>query len=230
MVDYILYYNTVCPFSRKVAFMLNEFDIKYKKIDAKIWRIEPEFLNISPSNEIPVLLDINNEYVVNDSYVIIDYLDNINNSIFTKSDYFGTNIFEKTEIQRLQMWFDKKFFNEITKILMEEIFYKTFENNSEVPNSKRIEILRFNLNSHIKYMQNILSIRKWLACEKFTIADVSALCHISILDYIGYINWNKYPKLKEWYLIAKSKKGFEKILHERIGSFNPSKNYNKYDF
>ena len=79
-------------------------------------------------------------------------------------------------------------------------------------------------------MQNILSIRKWLGCEKFTIADVSAMCHISIVDYIGYINWNKYPKLKEWYLIAKSKKGFEKILQERIGSFAPSKNYNKYDF
>lgn len=230
MSDYILYYNTVCPFSRKVAFMLDEFGIEYKSIDTKIWRIEPEFLNISPSNEIPVLIDLNNEYIVNDSYVIIDYLDNINNFVFTESGYFGINIFEKSEVQRLQMWFDKKFFNEVTKIITEEVFYKTFENNDEVPNSNRIEIFRCNLNSHIKYMQDILSIRKWLGCEKFTIADVSAASHISILDYIGYINWKKYPRLKEWYIVVKSKKGFEKILKERIGSFIPSLNYNKYDF
>ena len=128
------------------------------------------------------------------------------------------------------MWFDKKFFSEITKLIMEEIFFKTFENNDDVPSSMKIDAVRFNLGLHIKYMESLLMNRKWLACEKFTMADVSAVSHISIMDYLGYINWHKYPKLKDWYLIIKSKKGFEGILKERIGSFTPSLNYNKYDF
>ena len=76
-----------------------------------------------------------------------------------------------------------------------EEFYKTFENNNEVPDSKKMDIFRYNLNMHIKYMENLLISRKWLACERFTIADVAAATHISILDYIGHINWRKYPKL-----------------------------------
>lgn len=210
--------------------MFDEFEIEYVKKDVKIWRIEPWFLDISPTNEAPALVDNKNNIIVNDSYVIINYLDDINDNIFSRFDFFGRDIFEKAETQRLQMWFDKKFFSEVTKVLVEEVFFKTFENNSEIPDLKRMEMIRYNLNMHIKYMESLLLTRKWLACERFTIADVSAATHISILDYIGYINWKKYPKLKDWYIIAKSKKGFEKILKERIGSFTPSTNYERYDF
>ncbi len=229
-VSYVFYYSNICPFSRKIRFVLDEFNLEYKMIDVKLWRIDSEFLKISPSNETPVLVDKKNDFVVTDSYVIIDYLDYTNSGIFTKNDTFGNDIFEKTEIQRLQMWFDKKFFSDITKIVMDEVFFKTFENNNEVPNSKKIDIIRYNLDLHIKYMERLLSSRKWLACEKFTVSDISAAAHISILDYLGYINWNRYPKLKDWYIVIKSKKGFENMLNERIGAFTPSINYNKYDF
>lgn len=229
-MNYTLYYSSICPFSKKVRFILDEFCFEYKKIDIKLWRIDRDFLDISPSNETPVLVDEKNNYIVNDSYVIIDYLDYVNSSILSKSGLFGGDIFEKSEIQRLQMWFDKKFFSDITKMVMEEIFFKTFENNNKVPDSRKLDIIRYNFDLHVRYMEELLATRKWLACEKFTLADISASVHLSILDYLGYINWNKYPKLKDWYIVIKSKKGFENILNERIGAFKPSTNYNKYDF
>lgn len=229
-MSYILYYSSICPFSRKVKFILDEFCLNYEKVDVKLWRIDTNFLAISPSNETPVLIDKDSSFVVNDSYIIIDYLDCTNSNIFSKNGLFGQDIFEKSEIQRLQMWFDKKFFSEVTKLVMEEIFFKTFENNNEVPDSRKIDTIRFNLDLHMRYIEELLVSRKWLACEKFTVADISATAHLSIMDYLGYINWNKYPKVKDWYIVIKSKKGFENILKERIGSFTPSLNYNKYDF
>ena len=40
--------------------------------------------------------------------------------------YLGNDEIEKAEIRRLEMWFDKKFFNEVSKYILEERVYNTF--------------------------------------------------------------------------------------------------------
>ena len=56
-------------------------------------------------------------------------------------------------------------------------------------------------------MEFLLTKNKWLACEKFSLADISVATQISVVDYFGHINWKKFFKLKEWYSIIKSKRG-----------------------
>ena len=69
----------------------------------------------------------------------------------------------------------------------------------------RINIASINLEKHITYIEYLLSKRKWLASEVFSIADIAASTQLSVLDYTGYINWDKNQKLKEWYMTIKSK-------------------------
>ncbi len=228
-MDFILYYNSVCPFSRKIRFLLDDSDINYTKVDIAIWNIDKEFTSINPANETPVLYNEQKHLFIYDSYIIAEYLNNISKN--TGMDYLTTRSqIDYLEAQRLHMWFDKKFYREVTQAIIEETFYKTFRNNSSIINSNRIKAARFNLDLHLNYMDNILVDRKWLASEFFSIADIAASTQISILDYLGYINWKRYFKLKTWYSIIKSKKGFKNILLERIGSFNPSVYYNDPDF
>ena len=170
--------------------------------------------------------------VICDSFLICNYIDEleIKEDELGYFNFLGNGLPEKYEIQRLHMWFDKKFYNEVSKHFIEEIFLNYVKGNKST-DMEKINIVLQNLDKHILYIEYLLSKRKWLACESFTVADMAAATQLSILDYMGYINWNKYRKLKDWYIIIKSKQGFKKILYDtKIIGFKPSACYTELDF
>ena len=231
--EYVLYHSLICPFSRKIRFLLDERDIQYKKVEIKIWDKDDKILRLNVANETPVLTCPKEGLVIIDSYIIAEYLNDFENDCkedeFNYFNLLGDSLEEKLEIQRLHMWFDKKFYNEITSYVIEEVFYKTFKIKKNV-NNEKLAVARYNLEANIEYMEHLLTTRKWLAIEKFSLADLAAATQISILDYLGYINWDKYLKLKNWYTIIKSKKGFREILKDKIAGFLPSRYYKELDF
>lgn len=233
MVDCVLYHYPLCPFSRKVRFVLNEFGFTYKLKEVKFWKRNVELLKLNPLNEIPVLIDQENDAVIIDSFVIAEYLDakyNKESNSLLKLSFLSQDEVQKAEIRRLEMWFDKKFYNEVSKYILEEKVYNTFLDNAVNINTKRLKAGQKNLDNHIRYMEYLLDNRKWLAGEEFTIADISAATQISSLDYLGEISWNKYSLLKDWYSTIKSKTSFRSILNDKIEGFAPSKYYTELDF
>lgn len=232
MVDYILYHYPLCPFSRKIRFLMDELGLPYKLKEAKIWKRDTELLKLNPANDIPVLVDQKNDLVFVDSFVIAEYLDAVYNGKKTdllSMSYLSSDELERVEIRRLEMWFDKKFYNEVSKYILEERVYNTFLGKVDI-NTKRLKAGQKNLDSHLRYMEYLLDERKWLAGESFTLADIAAGAQISSLDYLGEISWTKYKILKDWYLTIKSKIGFHGILKDRIEGFKPSKYYTEFDF
>ena len=233
---YDLYSSVICPFSRKTRFFLEELSIQYRNIEVYYWEKEKNFLQLNPANETPVLVDKMSNINVYDSAVICDYL-YIQESLKDQLDYYslyGKNDKEKYEIKRLESWFDKKFYNEITKIIIDEYFIKTYKNN--LPLNKRL-IYGSNgvvqkLEKHIEYIEFFLLTddKKWLANDEFSLADISAVAQLSILDYLGFIKWEYYGKMKDWYVSIKQKRGFKNILKSKIISFEPSIYYTKLDF
>jgi glutathione S-transferase len=169
--------------------------------------------------------------VICDSFLICDYLNEneVSKENYDYFNFFGENTDSMYEIQRLQMWFDKKFYSEVSKYFIDEIFLNFMKGN-EYTNIEKINVGSINLEMHIKYMEFLLGRRKWLASEMFSIADIAAATQLSTIDYIGYIKWDKYLRLKEWYMTIKSKKGFRNILTEKIPGFKSSKYYSELDF
>ena len=232
MLKYNLYHYSFCPFSRKIRFLLDEIKLAYRKIEVKPYEENNEFIKLNPLNEAPVLIDNDNGIKIIDSYVIADYLKNMEyrNFIDLKDEFFGSNLREQLEINRLQMLFDKNFYNDITKPILYETVYSTFDESKRCYSSGIISKVKANLNAYVEYMEYLLTKNKWLACEKFSIADISAATELSVIDYFGHINWKRCFKLKEWYNIVKSKRGFNDILNDRLPGFTPSTNYNRIDF
>ena len=233
MSKYTLYSTTFSPFSRKVRFFLDEKGIDYQLTEIKFWTRDKEFLKLNPANEVPVLKNLQTKDVICDSYLICEYIDEVENNDNELSyfNFLGKNLKEKYEIQRLHMWFDKIFYNEVSKYFIDETYLNFLKGNKQKQNSvDKINIGLSNLKRHIQYMEFLLSKRKWLAGEIFSIADIAASTQLSVLDYIGYIDWNEYQKLKEWYITIKSKKGFKNMLYEKISGFQQSEYYSKLDF
>ena len=224
---YKIYHQTICPFSRKVRILLAEKDIEVELVTENFWERREEFIAMNTMGTVPVLFNINSGEIISCSSVIAEY---INETYNEGADFIGNSISQRAESRRIQYWFDHKFFNEVTKVILEERYFNRFLKNQPSASPNKIMICKNNLEIHLGYMEYLLSKRQYLAGEVITIADFAAAGQISSLDYFGDINWRNHNTVKDWYCLIKSQKGFKKILTDKVPGILPPLWYNKLDF
>lgn len=222
---YKLYHQPLCPFSRKIRFLLAAKDIEFKLIEENFWERRREFIAMNTMGTVPVLFDDNNGDIICCSSVIVEYIEEKHKS----KGFLGDSLTQKAENRRLQCWFDEKFFNEVSKHILSERYFNRFA-SAKSPNSINLRIAKNNLDIHLKYIEFLLENKKYLAGNEISLADFSAAGHISALDYFGDINWINYSFVKEWYSLIKSHKSFAEILNDKVINTTPPQHYNKIDF
>jgi len=224
---YTLYHQSLCPFSRKIRFLFTEKNISFELIKENFWERRKEFIAINTAGTVPVLFDKRNHHIICGSSVIVEYIEEKHNE---GHNYIGDSLIKRAEARRIQLWFDEKFYNEVSKHILKERFFNRFLPNSIDINPENLRLAHYNLNIHLNYIEFLLENRKYLAGDKISIADFAAAGHLSALDYFGDINWHNRDLLKEWYFVIKSQKGFSEILKDRIAGTNPTTQYSKLDF
>jgi glutathione S-transferase len=83
---------------------------------------------------------------------------------------------------------------------------------------------------HLDYMTWLLEQRRWLAGNEMTLADFAAAAHLSSLDYISDVDWNRSETVKDWYAKIKSRPAFRSILADQVSGFPPPPHYADLDF
>lgn len=224
---YKIYHQTICPFSRKVRILLGAKNIEFELAEENFWERRKEFITMNTMGTVPVLFNINSGDIIPCSSVIVEYL---NEKYPDGYDYIGSSVAQRVEARRLQYWFDHKFFNEVSKVILDERYFNRFLKNRPSANPNKIMICKSNMEVHFSYMEYLLSKRQYLAGDQITIADFAAAGQISSLDYFGDINWRNYNVIKEWYCLIKSQQGFKGVLADKIPGVLPPLWYNKLDF
>jgi len=224
-VKYKLYQFPLCPFSRKVRLFLLEKNINVDIAVENFWEKRQNFIALNPAGEIPVLLCYDENSVICDSTIICEYLEETHGGI----KFIGDDPLFRAEVKRITSWFDKKFFEEVTKYILFEKVIKYYKNEGS-PNPLYLRAAKLNLEYHLQYMSYLLNSRKWLAGNKISLADFSAAAHLSVLDYLGHVNWQQYKTVKEWYMLIKSRPSFTNILQDNVVGFKPAQNYTNLDF
>ncbi len=231
-IQQCLYHYPICPFCRKVRFLMSLNCVKncYFRIE-NFWERREKFCNINPSGEVPFLAiqvidgDNKKNLLIWGQNSIVSYLQ----KRYPVNALISGDIYEQMNIMKYSELFDTKFYNEVSRPILEERVYAVYRKSS-TPNVDIIKIARSNCEQYIKYVENILQKRDYIACQTFSMADLSFASHISSLDYLGEINWQKCPILKEWYMTIKSKPAFRDILYDVIPYFQPSSWYRELDF
>lgn len=224
---YRLYHHPICPFSRKVRVHLAAKEIGFELIQENFWERRKEFIAMNPAGTLPVLFDNSNAAVVVNSSVIIEYIEEKHHE---SKSLLGDSLQKRAEVRRLQHWFDDKFYNEVTKYVLNERYFNRFLPGVHSPDSEILRVARRNLNIHLSYIEYLLESRKYLGGDHISVADFAAACQISSLDYFGDINWHHYLPAKDWYSLIKSHKIFGEILKDRIPNVTPPEYYAKLDF
>jgi glutathione S-transferase len=221
-----LYHYPLCPYSRQIRLILKEYNQSFNLIKEDYWTMRPEFLSaLSPSGEVPVLIEQNN-LVISDIYSILEYLiDECADERFVpKSDRV-----KMAEFRRLVSWYNKKFYREVTKHMLDEKLIRIMQRNA-FPKPEIIRAARNNLHHHMQYINTLLSNKDFIFSEYFTLIDLIVASHLSIIDYFNEIQWDNYFQIKEWYSLIKSRPSFKAILNDRIPGFNPPKHYDELDY
>lgn len=214
----------MCPLSRQVRVYLKELGIEFNLIKEEYWRRRPEFIAINPAGTTPVLVE-SFGLTASGIYVITEYLyDKYPNFTFMDDDSET-----KCEIRRLLCWFNDKFYSEVSKILIDEKVLRSLSSLGS-PRTERLRTMKSNLTHHMRYLSALLEKQGFIVSERITCADITAACHLSVIDYFGEIYWDHWPIIRHWYAILKSRPSFQLLLQDQISGFAPANGYRDLDF
>ena len=219
-----LHHLWLSPFSRKVRLVLNEKRIDFQMKTEAIWERNEDFLKLNPAGEVPVLVEEDGT-ALSGSDSICEFLDEVN----PEPPLIGRAAFARAETRRLIYWFDRKFYHEVTRNIVDEKIMKRVMGLGE-PTSKTIRAGYANIHQHLNYIGYLVDRRRWLAGNEMTLADLTAAAHLSCVDYIGDVPWGKHLSAKDWYARVKSRPSFRSILEDHIPGTLPAKHYANLDF
>ena len=218
-----LFHVPLSPFCRKVRLSLGEKKIEVELVEERYWEQDPDFLRRNPAGKVPVLrLD---GIMMSESAAICEYIEETR----PEAPLLPSDPVQRLEVRRVVSWFDDKFHHEVTsKLLYERVNKKVTKQG--YPDSKNVKAGAKAIKYHLDYMTWLLDHRRWLAGDVMTLADFAAAAHLSSLDYISDVDWNRSAVVKDWYAKIKSRPAFRSILADQVPGFPPPKQYNNLDF
>ncbi|NNE53371.1 MAG: glutathione S-transferase family protein [Sulfitobacter sp.] len=218
-----LYHVPLSPFCRKVRLSLAEKKIEVELVEERYWEQDPDFMRRNPAGKVPVLrLD---GIMMSESGAICEYIEETR----PEPSLMPAGPEERLEVRRLVNWFDDKFHSEVTsKLLYERVNKKVMKQG--YPDSANVKAGAKAIKYHLDYMAWLLDHRRWLAGDKMSLADFAAAAHLSSLDYISDVDWNRSEVVKDWYAKIKSRPAFRALLADQIPGFPPPQHYSDLDF
>src|ERR1700735_2139612 len=219
-----LFHLPLCPYSRKVRIVLTEKNLDFELRHERVWERRPDYLALNPAAEVPVLVESDGK-VIADSSVICEFLE----EVYRERLLLGIDPVDRAEIRRLVPWFDLKMNREVTQNLIGEKMMKRMMGYGN-PNSAAIRAGHANIHYHLDYIAFLVERRRWLAGDHFSLADIAAAAHLSVLDYIGDVPWGSHERAKDWYARIKSRPAFRPLLADHIAGHPPPEHYADLDF
>ncbi len=219
---YTLHHYFLCPCSRFIRICLEEKKFKFKLKIENYWDPNTEYLLMNPAGFSPILYQDINKYIVG-SNVIIEFLDEFKDlqSFFEES--------KRHEIRRMVNWFEYVFKKDVIDPILFEKIFKRFEEKKN-PDSKKIRNALENFKFHLSYFEYLIDENDYLIGEKISYADLFFASSLSVLDYMGELNFRDFNKVKNLYFKIKSRPSFKNILNERIVGISPKKSYMQFDY
>jgi len=226
-----LFHHPLYASCRFVRLAFGEYGEELALIEERPWARRKEFLALNPAATIPVLLAEGDHAIVG-ATVIAEYIDETRGALQRQRRLMAEDSIARAEIRRLVDWYLVKMDNEVTKHLVRERALKPFMGGEGggSPDSAAIRAARANVRQHLKYTNWLAATRDWLGGPRLSYADVAAASALSVLDYLGEIDWREFEAARDWYSRMKSRPSFRSLLNDRVRGLSPASHYADLDF
>jgi glutathione S-transferase len=227
-----LFHHPICPHSRFVRLVLEEYGLTSRLVEERVWERRPEFLILNPAGTTPVLVEEAGPPVPG-AAGIAEYIDETRGAAAAERRLMPSERDGRVEVRRLTSWFNEKFFEEASGPLVMERVYKRYipaGKGGGPPDTEMLRAAKANIKYHLAYIGWLIRNRDWLAGDSLTYADLSAAAHLSVADYLGDVPWDEDETAKNWYARIKSRPSFRGLLAEALPGLPPSRTYADLDF
>jgi glutathione S-transferase len=219
-----LYHFCLQPASRKLRILLKEKGLEFELLVENPWERRDAFLALNHAGEVPVLVEDDGTALA-DPAAIAEYVEELHPA----PALLGGTPLARAEARRLVGWFDGKFNREVTAKLLDQKILRRL-NGHGGPDSQAIRAGNSNIHTHLEYIGWLVDRRRWLAGADFSLADIAAAAHLSALDYIGDVPWERHAGAKDWYARVKSRPSFRPLLADQLAGVAPPAHYADLDF
>ncbi|MBV8696765.1 MAG: glutathione S-transferase family protein [Bradyrhizobium sp.] len=229
---YTLFHHPFCPHSRFVRLLIGEYGLDLRLVEERVWERREAFLTLNPAGATPVLF-AEGQFAIPGAAIIAEYVDEVHGAEMGDRRLLPATMAERIEVRRLMAWFNEKFFEEASGLLVTERIYKRFmaeENGGGAPAAEVIRAAKTNVRYHLNYIGWLAQRRNYLAGERLTYADLAAAAHLSAIDYLGDVPWVEDEAAKNWYARVKSRPSFRPLLSEWLAGVPASRTYVDLDF
>jgi len=226
-VERTLIHFALDPASRQVRIALGEKRLPFVEVTERYWERPARLAALNPSGLPPVLVEVRGgaETAVCDSRAILEHLEERHpDYALLPDDAAG-----RAEARRLMAWFDRKFTDEVNGFLLHEKMEKRLLGLG-APELAALRRGRESLRIHLAVLEGLLATRDWLAGPYFSLGDIAASAHLSVIDYMGEVPWADFPATKHWYVRLKSRPSFRPLLNDRQPGLPPAAHYDDLDF
>ena len=175
------------PNGKKISIMLEEIGYEYKvtKVDlGSNDQFKPEFVKISPFSKIPVITDHENNESIFESGAILMYLAEKSGKYYDQQDRLKIN-----------QWLMAQMGTEGPMIGQHHQFHHYNPGKSEFGEERYFKITK----RIYQELDNRLKVSKFLAGEKYTIADIATWPWLARHEWHD-IGLKNYKNLSRWYL------------------------------
>ena len=189
-----IYSSPVAPSPRKVLIFIAEKGIENIEVeDLDIGKMEhktPEYKKISPNSRIPALV-LDDGQVILETTAICRYLE----CLYPEPNMFGK---DPMEIAQIEMWYSRVSF-ELMLPLMHG-FRHTHPHMSALENQNN----EFGLAQRelaiksLGYYEEVIKEKDFIACDRFSYADIQTVSSLQFLVRLNKINLNDYKNLSTY--------------------------------
>ncbi len=226
-----LYHFNFDPHSRVVRLALGEKKLSYDEVSVRYWEPGDDIIRMNPSGLLPILVETPEPGTAGAPHKVCEeraILEHVEEN-YKEPPLWPAGVNERAEARRLVGWFERKFDFEVNALLLHEKMEKRLMGRG-APDIGAMKAGREALRDHLRYFESLLEGRNWLAGTALSYADFACAAQLSIMDYLDEINWTRYPALKTWYMVMKSRPAFRPLLNDKLPGVPAALHYKELDF
>ncbi len=214
----------LCPFSRKLRLLMGEKAVAYELVRENPWEARDAFWQLNPAGRTPVLHDPARRVTLCDSQAICEFFE----ETVERVPMISGNAMQRAEIRRLTTLFDENFYHDVTEPALHEKMKKRLVLR-QPPDGQVLRQMGRLLHGHLDYIDWLVDTRQWLAGPQLSLADLTCAAHLSVVDYLGAVDWRGHEQAQGWYMVMKSRPSFRPMLSEKMDGLPPPREYASLD-
>ena len=191
----LLYHDPRAPNPRRVRIFLAEKNVAYETIEVSIAaaaNLTEDFRKKNPISLLPVL-EFEDGRILRESMAISRYLE----ELYPEPNLFGANAWERAQVEQWNRHAELEIFWPIAQVFRNT---NAFWQGRIKQAPEFGEIMREQAYARLDWFERELGARPYIAGERFTVADITALCAIDFGKVSKIrLDAGRHPNLSAWH-------------------------------